>query len=260
MVLNSIICSRAAKIASMRRMFCSGGRAPGEVLDLVADLLVDQVAAGAGLQRDRVAVDRHDVHQAAVDDVHDPALLALLLAVLQLARGWPGRPGRLATCGRRRRAPRGRRASRALLRSVSAAVSSLAMSTRLAAAFMQAPSEVSPAGQGDHLAAPVAGLLVGGQRPGPADVALAGAGREAPPPTRRRRRCSTRKRVDLAARSAWPATTWRQRDRIVGSTSSTVGAHSSQTVLGVGSSIALSRVLPVRVVPSRSASSMTITW
>ena len=38
-----------------------------------------------------------------------------------------------------------------------------------------------------------------------------------------------------------------------------VGAHSSQTVLGVGSSIALSSVLPVRS-PSRSASSMTITW
>ena len=52
----------------------------------------------------------------------------------------------------------------------------------------------------------------------------------------------------------------RQRERIVGSTSCTVGAHSSQIVLGVGSSIALRRALPVRGfsgVPSRSASSIT---
>jgi ABC-type hemin transport system substrate-binding protein len=56
--------------------------------------------------------------------------------------------------------------------------------------------------------------------------------------------------------------TLRQRDRIVGRTSSTVGAHSSHTVLGVGSSIALSSELAVRVsspLVNRSASSMTIT-
>ena len=51
---------------------------------------------------------------------------------------------------------------------------------------------------------------------------------------------------------------WRQRERIVGSTSSTAGAHSSQTVCGVGSSIALSRALPAGSV-SRSASSTTMT-
>ena len=54
--------------------------------------------------------------------------------------------------------------------------------------------------------------------------------------------------------------TCRERDAMVGSTSARVGAHSSHSVLGVGSSIALSRALPVRGfsgVPSRSASSMT---
>jgi hypothetical protein len=54
--------------------------------------------------------------------------------------------------------------------------------------------------------------------------------------------------------------TLRHRERIVGSTSSTVGAHSNQIVLGVGSSIAFSSVLPVRPspLPSRSASSTTM--
>ena len=50
----------------------------------------------------------------------------------------------------------------------------------------------------------------------------------------------------------------RQRDRTVGRTSSTAGAHSSHTVCGVGSSIALSSALPAWSV-SRSASSTTIT-
>ena len=54
------------------------------------------------------------------------------------------------------------------------------------------------------------------------------------------------------------STTSRVRDRIVGSTSSTVGAQSSQTVRSVGSSIALSSALAAWSV-SRSASSTTIT-
>ena len=54
------------------------------------------------------------------------------------------------------------------------------------------------------------------------------------------------------------STTRRVRDRIVGSTSSTVGAHRIHTVRAVGSSIALSSALQACSV-SRSASSMIIT-
>ncbi len=54
------------------------------------------------------------------------------------------------------------------------------------------------------------------------------------------------------------STTSLVRDRIVGSTSSTVGAHSSHTVRSVGSSIALSSALAAWSV-SRSASSTIIT-
>ncbi len=72
---------------------------------------------------------------------------------------------------------------------------------------------------------------------------------------------STRKRATCCAVGV-ARVTLRHRDRMVGRTSSTVGAHSSQTVLGVGSSMALSSVLPVRPLasPSRSASSMTMIW
>ena len=83
------------------------------------------------------------------------------------------------------------------------------------------------------------------QRPGPADVALAGPRREGGDRLRRRRAARPGTGSPPAAVGV-ASVTLRQRDRIVGSTSSMVGAHSSQTVLGVGSSIALSRVLPVR--------------
>ena len=117
---------------------------------------------------------------------------------------------------------------------------------------MQAPSEVSRAGIATTSRAG-AGGLVAGQRPGPADVALAGAGGV------RRQRLGRRRRGARGSRrpprrSGWPASTSRQRDRIVGSTSSTVGAHSIQTVRSVGSSIALSSALQACSV-SRSASS-----
>jgi hypothetical protein len=49
----------------------------------------------------------------------------------------------------------------------------------------------------------------------------------------------------------------RQRERIVGSRSSTLGAHSSRTLCGGGSSTALSTVLEVRS-SMRSASSMRV--
>ena len=51
---------------------------------------------------------------------------------------------------------------------------------------------------------------------------------------------------------------WRQRERMVGRTSSREGAHSSHTVRGAGSSTAFSSTLPAPSV-SRSASSRTIT-
>lgn len=55
-----------------------------------------------------------------------------------------------------------------------------------------------------------------------------------------------------------PRVRCRQRERMVGSTSSSEGAHSSHTVLGAGSSTAFSRTLPAPSV-SRSASSRTMT-
>ena len=51
---------------------------------------------------------------------------------------------------------------------------------------------------------------------------------------------------------------WRQRERMVGSTSSVLGAHSTHTVPGVGSSMLLSSVLALSAL-SRSASSSTKT-
>ena len=110
----------------------------------------------------------------------------------------------------------------------------------------------------DDLAAALAGRLVAGQRAGPADVALAGAGGVG----------RQRARVDpvgadqegghVLGASGVASVTSRQRERIVGSTSSTVGAHSSQTVRAVGSSMALSSALQACSV-SRSASSTIIT-
>ncbi len=52
--------------------------------------------------------------------------------------------------------------------------------------------------------------------------------------------------------------TRRQRERIVGSTSSTVGAHSSQTVRAVGSSIAFSRALHACSVKRSESSTIMI--
>ena len=67
----------------------------------------------------------------------------------------------------------------------------------------------------------------------------------------------TRKSVTSSTEGV-ASTTSRVRDRIVGRTSSTVGAHSSHTVRSVGSSIALRRAFAAWSV-SRSASSTTIT-
>ncbi len=133
------------------------------------------------------------------------------------------------------------------------------MSTRLAAAFRHAPSEVSPAGSATtsrrrlRVFSSEASALARPMWPWLARAANAATDSETPS------RC-TRKRVTSAVVGV-ASETLRHRDRIVGSTSSTVGAHSSHTVLGVGSSIALSSVLPVRPLasPSRSASSMIIT-
>ena len=118
---------------------------PGQILDLAAHLLVDQRARRADGQRDRVAVDRGEVHQAAVGDVEDAPLRARLLVLLQRVR----RPG-----SSRGRLPRSNTPyaesrsffSRASSSVVIASASSLAISLTLVAACMQAPSEVSLAG------------------------------------------------------------------------------------------------------------------
>ena len=85
----------------------------------------------------------------------------------------------------------------------------------------------------DHLAAAGAGLLVEGERAGAADVPLAGTRGEAG------HRLGDavvagQEGGDVARCRASRASRVRQRERIVGSTSCTVGAHSSQIVLGGG--------------------------
>ena len=82
------------------------------------------------------------------------------------------------------------------------------------------------------------------------------ARRTTPWPGRRRRAADSTSAT--AAVGGVRSDRWRQRDRTVGSTSSTAGAQSSQTVRGVGSSIAFSSALPAWSV-SRSASSTTMT-
>ena len=71
-------------------------------------------------------------------------------------------------------------------------------------------------------------------------------------PCRRTRKSATSGAVGVASETS------RQRLRIVGSTSSTVGAHSTHTVRSAGSSTALSTALPEESL-KRSASSTTIT-
>ena len=118
---------------------------------------------------------------------------------------------------------------------------------------MQAPSEVSRAGIADHPVASLADLVVAGERPGPADVALAGAGGV------RRQRGRDAVGADQEVGHVGGGGRGQRRPAgsgtgSSGSTSSTVGAQSIQTVRSVGSSIALSSALQACSV-SRSASS-----
>ena len=85
--LNSSICSRASKIAAIRRSWTSGVpvRASSSTSPRISSLTSG--AGGARRDRDRVAVDRDQVHQAAVDDVEVAPLGAGLLVLLHVAQG-----------------------------------------------------------------------------------------------------------------------------------------------------------------------------
>ena len=85
--LNSSICSRAAKTASIRRRLSSGGdrAASCSTSARISSLTISE--RGAELHGEHVAVDRDQVHQTAVDDVEVPALGPGLLGLLQVAEG-----------------------------------------------------------------------------------------------------------------------------------------------------------------------------
>ena len=217
------------------------------------DLLVDQLAGRAGGDRDRVAVDRDQVHQAAVDDVEVATLGPGLLALLQRGEGGGVLAGAAAALDHAVR-----RVEVGLLAGVELAGDRVGLllgrpRARLVGGVHAGAERGQPRRDRDHLAAPVAGRLVAGQRPGPADVALAGAGGVRRQRARRRRRRGPGTPATSAAVGVVRVTS-RQRERMVGSTSSTVGAQSIQTVRSVGSSIALSSALQAWSV-SRSASS-----
>ncbi len=173
--LNSSICSRAPKIHPMRRRLSSGDDRRGDLLDLVADLLVDQCSRRTGRDRDGVAVDRHQVGQPAVDDVEVAALGAGALPLLERGERravlpWPASPLDHAV----------RRVEVGLLAGVELGGDrvGLVLGRRgEPGRGVHAPSERrQPGGHGDDLLPPGADRLVERQRPGPADVALARAG------------------------------------------------------------------------------------
>ena len=64
-----------------------GGRGAHDLVDVAPDLLVDELPGRARGDGDRVAVDRDEVHQAAVDDVEVATLGAGLLVALELGQG-----------------------------------------------------------------------------------------------------------------------------------------------------------------------------
>ncbi len=143
------------------------------------------------------------------------------------------------------------------MREVISPDSSVAESCRLAAAVRQPPSVVSSPGmritsrRRAKVASSVANAFARPMWPWLARAAY--DARSGETPSRRTRNPATSSADGVAS------TTSRARERMVGSTSSTVGAQSSQTVRSVGSSTALSSALAAWSV-SRSASSTIMTW
>ena len=174
--LNSSICSRASKTASIRREALLGGRrrGPARTTSPRSSSLTSSTPAPE-LQGEHVAVDRDEVHQAAVDHVEDAALGPRLLRLLEVAQGGGVLP--------RPAAPLDHAVGTVevgLLALVVLAGEGLGL---LLGEVVQVRGRGHAGAEGgeprrdrDDLAATAAGVLVARQRPGPADVALAGAG------------------------------------------------------------------------------------
>ena len=150
-------------------------RLPGQLADLGPHLLVDQRGRGVRAERDGVAIDGDEIHQAAVDHVEVPALGPGLLALLQGRQGG----GVLA----RPTAPLDHAVGRVevgLLAGVEVAGDRRRLLLRgldeVGRRRHRGPEARQSGRDRDHLASAVAGGLVERQHPGPADVALAGAG------------------------------------------------------------------------------------
>ncbi len=173
--LNSSICSRAAKIASIRRRWPSGVETRVSSATSPRCLLVDQWSARAGGQGDRVAVDRREVHQATVDDVEVAALGAGLLGLLQGGQ-----------CGGVLAGPAAPlddavgRVEVGLLACVEVGGDGLGLLlgglVQVGGGRHAGAQRRQPDRQRDDLAATVAGRLVAGQGPSAPDVSLTGAG------------------------------------------------------------------------------------
>ncbi len=204
-----------------------------------------------------VAVEREQVEQRAVDHVaHEPRRAALLVVGQRLELGPDVR--RLgARVGVRAQGPQQVDALAGVALGRGVLGLRLGGVEQLGGVQHGLTHAAQPQRHLQHLAAADPRLLVGGQAAGHADVALGGPRGE-----------HRHLRVDAVALDqqrpppppavACAGPTCRQRLRIVTSTSSALGAHSSHTVRAVGSSMALSSALPECSV-SRSASSTTIT-
>jgi hypothetical protein len=210
---------------------------------------------GVGLHRQHVSVEAGQVDQRPVDGVPlgpgGPRLLLLLQVLERRSRTGRLPPARADPEAAAHLLGLGGRQRRSLLVGLGGG------GVHQVAGRLQRAAELAEGQRQAQDGVPAQpGVLVGGEPAGPADVTLGRAGRE------RRHGGVDAVPADqhlgdrLGRRGAQRQMTAARADRR--STSSTAGAHSSQTVCGVGSSIALSRALPAGSV-SRSASSTTMT-
>ncbi len=223
----------------------------------LAQLGVDQFGAGTGLDDQNVAVQAPSGRPATDRARRVPSVWRAPSAGLR-APSAPRRPRAAWRPSCRRRAPaRARSRSFSSTFAALALASSLAASTSCCAAFRQAPMSRSANGTSSTFVRRAPHLLVTRQRPAPDRCAPARPAPRIRPARRRSRSC----RVSISATASTGgvrSTSNRQRERIVGTTSSTVGAHSTHTVRGAGSSMLFSNASAACSV-SRSASSTTIT-
>ena len=182
--LNSSICSRASKTASMRRRLCSAAVDAWRERDHVAaHLLVDQLAGGAELAgsarrgRPRRGPSARGRRRRGDDAWPGSSATSRGRAGPGRTRGDGGRarPRRRHGRGRPSRAGRASRGERVGLL--------LGEVVEVGRGGHARAERAQPGRDRDHLASPAAGVLVAGEGTGAADVALAGA-------------CGVRRRLD----------------------------------------------------------------